>query len=775
MARKPTYEELEQKVDELEEEVRDQMRLDERLREGEERYRKLFESCFEHISSGVAIYEAKDNGNDFILKDFNRAGERIENIKKEDLIGKSVLEVFPGIKEFGLFDVFKSVWESGKPEDHPVSLYKDERIMGWRENYVYKLPSGEIVAVYDDITERKLAEEKLKRSEEKFAKAFRYGPTLMTISSIEDGKYIEVNENFVRITGYGREESIGTTSVDLGFISKEDRNKLKQGIIENGRAEGMELTLRKKDGDTLYCLYFGEIITIDGEQRLLSIASDITDRKHSEERIEHINLVLSAIRNVNQLITREKDRGKLLQGVCNNLVETRGYYNAWVVLLDESGKVLKTAEAGLGDDFLPMSELLKRGELTDCGRTALSQSDIVITEDPSSTCADCPLAEKYMGKWAMTIRLEHEGKVYGLLSVSIAGDLIAYKEEQGLFREVTEDIAYALYNMEQEDERKRIEMALRESEGKYRSLVETITDLVFIIGTNGRLTFLNPEFEKLTGYPAQDFIGHPFTEVLVPEYIESTVDRFKRGLSGETIPVYEVELKHKDGKKVPVELKVTSLLDSDGNTIGRIGVARDLSERKRTEEELQQSEKRLNTILDSIQAGIVIIDEETHEIIDANPAAIKMIGAPKEEIIGRACNKYICSAEEGACPITDLGQKMDNLECILLKANGEEVPILKTVAPILLDGKNCLLETFIDITEKIKLQAQLQQAQKMEAIGTLAGGIAHDFNNIMQIISGYAQILLLDKEEDNPDFDKLQGIEKSVERGVNLIQGLLVF
>ncbi|MBW2116136.1 MAG: PAS domain-containing protein, partial [Deltaproteobacteria bacterium] len=101
---------------------------------------------------------------------------------------------------------------------------------------------------------------------------------------------------------------------------------------------------------------------------------------------------------------------------------------------------------------------------------------------------------------------------------------------------------------------------------------------------------------------------------------------------------------------------------------------------------------------------------KTHEIIDANPAAIKMIGAPKEEIIGRACNKYICSAEEGACPITDLGQKMDNLECILLKANGEEVPILKTVAPILLDGKNCLLETFIDITEKIKLQAQLQQA-----------------------------------------------------------------
>jgi len=127
------------------------------LRDSEGKFRELFEN----ISSGAAVYEARDNGKDFIFKDFNKAGERIENIKREKLIGKSVVEVFPRVKEFGFFDILKRVWETGKPEHYPISLYEDERIAGWRENYVYKLPSGEIVAVYDDITERKRAEEQL--------------------------------------------------------------------------------------------------------------------------------------------------------------------------------------------------------------------------------------------------------------------------------------------------------------------------------------------------------------------------------------------------------------------------------------------------------------------------------------------------------------------------------------------------------------------------------------------------------------------------------------
>lgn len=131
-----------------------------KLVESEARYRELFNN----IKSGVAIYEAVDNGKDFIFKDFNRAGERIEKVSKDQLVGKSVCSVFPGVKNFGLFAVFQEVYKTGKPRHHPISFYQDDRLTGWRENYVYKLPSGEIVAVYDDITERKQAETQIKKA-----------------------------------------------------------------------------------------------------------------------------------------------------------------------------------------------------------------------------------------------------------------------------------------------------------------------------------------------------------------------------------------------------------------------------------------------------------------------------------------------------------------------------------------------------------------------------------------------------------------------------------
>ena len=197
--------------------ITESKRVEEALRESEVRFRELFEN----MSSGVAVYEAINEGEGFIFKDFNKAGERIDKIERGDVIGKSVLEVFPRVKDFGLFEVFRRVWRTGNPEHHPISLYKDGRIMGWRENYVYKLPSGEIAAMYDDVTERKKAEEALKESEEKYRALIeatgKAGEGIIIIQDRgeREAAFVFVNDEFCRMSGYAREELLDRSAWDL--------------------------------------------------------------------------------------------------------------------------------------------------------------------------------------------------------------------------------------------------------------------------------------------------------------------------------------------------------------------------------------------------------------------------------------------------------------------------------------------------------------------------------------------------------------------------------
>jgi PAS domain S-box-containing protein len=261
----------------LQQELAERKQTEEALRVSEERYRKMFES----MSNAVAVYEAADNGEDFILKDFNNAAESIEKVKRKDIIGKSVLKVFPGVKEFGLFEVFQRVWKSGKPEHHPISLYKDDRIAGWRENYVYKLPSGEIVAIYEDITERKQAEEALRDREESY-RELANSITDIFFAMDKDLRYTYWNKASEILSGIAAKDALGKSRYDI-FPH-----------VKGAKAEEMYLkvlkTRRSQHFIDNYCLgvkgNFFEINAYPSKGGISVFARDITERTKAEEALQ---------------------------------------------------------------------------------------------------------------------------------------------------------------------------------------------------------------------------------------------------------------------------------------------------------------------------------------------------------------------------------------------------------------------------------------------------------------------------------------------------------
>jgi PAS domain S-box-containing protein len=166
------------------------------LHKSEETFRELMEN----MHSGVAVYEAVAGGEDFEVKDFNRSGEKIENIDREEVIGCRVTDVFPGIKDLGLFDVLQRVWRTGIPEHFSGGVYQDNRTPpSWRENYVYRLSSGEIVAVYEDVTEQKLAQKALEESEKRFRDLVENSHT--GISIVQDKQVVYQNQEQERLIG----------------------------------------------------------------------------------------------------------------------------------------------------------------------------------------------------------------------------------------------------------------------------------------------------------------------------------------------------------------------------------------------------------------------------------------------------------------------------------------------------------------------------------------------------------------------------------------------
>ncbi len=260
-------------------------RAEETQHESEKRYRQLFH----YMSIGVSILEAVDDGKDFILKDFNRAAEKINRLEGERVIGAGINEVFPGLKETGMIEVLGKVWRNGGSEYLPAWHYKDERISGWRESYIYKLPSGEVVNAYQDVTDKILAEEALKNSEERHRSVVESArDAIVTID--DDGLISFWNRAAERMFGYTEDEIVGRPLTQIipsrfqnGFKNGIQGLKTSQASLLAGQHRAVSAT--HKDGHE-----FDVEISVEGwkqgqRQFYTSIIRDVTERIRMEEAI----------------------------------------------------------------------------------------------------------------------------------------------------------------------------------------------------------------------------------------------------------------------------------------------------------------------------------------------------------------------------------------------------------------------------------------------------------------------------------------------------------
>ncbi len=276
-------------------------------------------------------------------------------------------------------------------------------------------------------------------------------------------------------------------------------------------------------------------------------------------------------------------------------------------------------------------------------------------------------------------------------------------------------------------ERKQMEEAIRASGQQLHSILDGSSIPQFVINRNHEVIYWNRALERYSGVRARDVRGTTLAwkafyddkrPVLADLLLDNEIDKIpewypdKCSSSRYVEGAYEAtDFFPKIGKNGTwLHFAAVVVRDEEGEVIGALETFEDVTDRKKAEEELKGSEQYLKTIFDSVQTGLVMIDPKTRTIVDANPAAVRLIGAKKDAIIGTVCEDSICHGRKGRCPVIDLRQSVENVESLLVKADGKKIPVLKTAVPVIVSGYPYILESFLDITDRKRAEDAMQRA-----------------------------------------------------------------
>lgn len=568
------YEQLTSAEEELRQNYNELSNNEQALRASEEKFRALVEYSLE----GILITDFSGN----LLFANQAAGRIVEAADYRTLIGHTnVLEFIAPESRTDVLRDFSQVAQGTDAYQVQYKLITEKKREIWVECIGKKIPfqeSSAILVSMRDITGRKLAEVALRESENKFATVFRRSPIALTLASATDGKFIDVNDAFVKNTGYSREESIGKTSEELGlFADSEERKRMVASLRTEQAIYGREIHFRVKTGRIRVCLFSSGLIRMNGRPHILSTIEDITERKTTEFAFQA--MVRSMVGTTGQSSLRKitETISSWLETDCVMIGEIQPDKNTVKVLsMVLDGKEVPDFSYTLAGT--PCEDVAEKG-------FCLYPDNVRELFPESKDLADLNI-RGYMG----TPLRNSEGQVFGILCVLSRSPL----QPSQMVQEILDVIAV---KAAAEVERTQIERALRASEEKFRTLVEHSMDGILILDMNGMILFGNRAVGKIIGTQTSTDLAVGTTNVL--DYIASgskakavqDLDQVARGIDSYLVNYQVVTA---TGTDTWVECIGKRIIFRNSPAI--LVSLRDISTRKHMEDAILSANKQLNLL-----------------------------------------------------------------------------------------------------------------------------------------------------------------------------------
>jgi len=620
--------------------------------------------------------------------------------------------------------------------------------------------------------QRRRIETELVRREKRFRALTENALDIVSILNGQGG-FIYNSPSVKRLLGYEPQELAGQSAFAL--IHPEDLPDVQRGfelgLRDSDRTVTLEFRFRHKDGSWRTLEAVGQSRMADPEICGVVVNSrDVSDRK----RIEHRDGALSKLGQSLSSATSPAEAERIIRAVADALfhwdVFTLNLYSAQQDKIDQ----IMGMDTDKGDRRFDVSLAHQGREPSRSAQRIIEQgADLILREEPVNMPADVFATGDTSRPSAslMRVPIRNRTKVIGTLSIQSCASKAYDQADLNTLQTLADHCGGAL-------ERIRAEQALRDSEQRFRDLFEGSPDAVFVEDLNGTVLDINPAACRLHGVTREELIGKNVLDLVPSERREEVARDFKALVEGRLEQI-EGASRTQDGRAVPVEVRASRV-----NYAGRAAVllhVRDITDRKLAEAALRSSEMLFHSVWENSVDGMRLTDEKGN-VIAVNDAFCKLVGMCREELEGNPFTVIYADSEQPEKIVREFRQRFgdrvidDQRERQLTLRNGNVVTLEDASSFVELRGQpSLLLGLFRDVTAQKRLEEQLRQSQKMEAIGQLAGGVAHDFNNILTVIHGHASLLLAGGSLTAVSARSAQQISQAAERAAALTRQLLTF